>query len=348
MVSFLDLILFRRLTKSTPMVLASLGITLFCLIPAMPLLGRYYLKLLPYYLKIGGFWQPHWALPSEIVGFSDIYRNFLGWYGPDFVPKLISRTWTVFVFNLSLSIAIVGFFFTQIFRRKGIDRSFWLAAPVFVLLTFLTCFFEGHHNYPYMKSYTLFMPLLFCAFYDGFHHTGMTGSALLSRLLSCSKYIVILMIVLVGLFHVQEYSRTSSVVNEDMYELQELFRKVDLSNKVFLPRDKLIGATSPDQRHQIWQQWLLEMMILPLFPVSKIDEQRLQDQNFQPHLSKEVYLILKKQDLPCYPCTAQKNVGHIVWENGTFLIVATGKTLREGFSSNSGGKIDLKVFWSVI
>jgi hypothetical protein len=289
--------------------------------------------------------QPQWAMPSEMLGMSNIYHNFMSWFRPEFASKLGHRSAGSLVFNVIASLLIVIAFVRHILTSRSLDKSFWLAAPAFVLAIFLWSYFhmKGEKNYLYMKSYTLFLPFLFTAFYA----IPLSSPRRFQHLHKGVRYALSVAIIIVGLSYVHEYSATGTYVTNDMFELYAYSQETDLSNVVFLPKDKVAGESDVDHRRQAWQQRMLETEILPLFPVNMVDQSMPPEQNFNKHLQKRVYLILRKSDLPCWPCTAQRNAQRLVWQNHTFVIIDTGRVLRDAFP-NGTSEPHLNVFWETI
>ncbi len=338
----LDLVFKRKVSKTNLVVVLAAIITLLLAAPVLPMLKRHYINVLHFYLRVSGFPQPQWALPSEILGLSNIYHNFMSWFRPDFSPKLGHRSAGSLVFNLIASGLIVVAFVRHIFVSRSLDKPFWLTAPVFVLVILFTTQLSGRHNFMYMKSYVLFLPFLFTGFY---------GSPPFSRrfqaLYKGAKYAISIGIIVVGLSYVHEYSISSTYVTNDMFELYTYSHRTDLSNVVFITRGPV--GLPPKQR---WQQFMLDLTICPLFAANILDQWVVlnpdyQEQRFNRHFKNHVYLLLRKSDLPSWPYTEQKTVQRIIWQNHTFVIMDTGRLFQDAFS-NESSEPNLKIFWETV
>jgi len=113
-------------------------------------------------VKIGGWPQPHWALPAEILGISNMYfRHFVTFE----VERKVGQEFWVFLMSFILvPLAIL------LFSRMSKLRSlFTLAAILFILVVLIkTMFVEGIHSYQYMKAYTFFLPVLAAILFSQF------------------------------------------------------------------------------------------------------------------------------------------------------------------------------------
>ena len=105
-------------------------------------------------IRIGGFWQPHWANPAEIIGAANIYSEFSIF---ELARQPAPFTASIFI---SILLCALGFFSWRE-GKKIYDWPIICAGGLFPLIIFVKTFlFESILNYQYMKSYTMFLPFL--------------------------------------------------------------------------------------------------------------------------------------------------------------------------------------------
>jgi len=127
------------------------------IIIAMPLtitLPKFYTAQVHNLQKEGGFWQPQWAAPIEIVGLKNMYTV------PE--PIYIGRNIEDKVISYTISIIIFEFFIIFMFKKNKNDMSVFLASPIFVILMYIKVAIVSQiNNYEYMKAYTiLIVPIM--------------------------------------------------------------------------------------------------------------------------------------------------------------------------------------------
>lgn len=164
LVCCLDLVIYRKVLDR--------GVLLFGLAVAAGFaLGGPYASRWPAFLLShlrhlqtgGGFWQPQWAFPAEILGLFDIYRPA--------APEYIGRDIAGGALVLGISLLCVEVVVLRPIAGGKWDASYWLAPVLFVAAVFAKVYFVNKlHNYQYMKAYTLVMVPLLALFFGAFGH----------------------------------------------------------------------------------------------------------------------------------------------------------------------------------
>jgi hypothetical protein len=233
LVWFLDLVCCRRVWHAS---LFRFGVAVA---GGVALAGPYGLGLPAFYCSHlkhlqtgGGFWQPQWAWPAEILGLFNIYTSPVAAY--------IGRGKTGGFTVLCFSILCVELVVLRLFARMKVDISFWLAPVVFVMAVFVKVYYVNHlHNYQYMKAYTLvmlpFMALFFGACY-ALLRARVIGRVLLG---GCMLWIVAL-----GGLYLVRYTKEATYTSCSMARLARLKGDVNWDDYVWITRspriDKLV------------------------------------------------------------------------------------------------------------
>jgi len=310
-------IIFRKEIKHSAIISIAISIILGFLIifPHSLHLVGHYLGKLKWIINVSGFWQPHWASPAEILGIFNLYT-------PEYTqsaPRLLVRSELDFYCNVIVSIAIFLFILIYLVKKKDIDQSFWLAAPVFVFLIFIKAYYLDHaNNYTYMKAYTILLPLLLILCYKAIDFQSNTATSILSYVASSIKYVMLLVIILNGVLYIHQYSHQSKIVTSDMFKLYEYNKD---NKNIF---DSYVLITNKGEMD--------EFMIVPLIPFHWLNQGIYK--NPKPHLDKKVALFVRKID-SIHESVINKYRDRIVYENASFVIIDTNKYLKESYDQAS-------------
>jgi hypothetical protein len=174
----------------------------------------------------GGFWQPQWATPAEILGIFDIYQI------P--VPDYLGREYFYAFAVLSLSLLCVEIACVGVLAGRRLDLSFWFAPLAFVLAEFVKdCYVDDTLNYKYMKAYTLLMLPIVTFFFGAFRV--LVRSVAWSRLalLGC-----LLWIPWVGVGYLNRYVDEADYVPCSPGRVERLQASVDWNNYVWAIRSR--------------------------------------------------------------------------------------------------------------
>lgn len=257
-------------------------------------------------LSRAGFWQPHWASFAEMIGLFDIYQT------PGSSPQV--RDASNAIANTVASVVAMFLILRLMLRERDIDRSFWLAIPALVLAEYVKShYIDDILNYPYMKLYTMFVPLLGCLAMAGLY--SFTRSQVF--VLRLAPFVACMAIVVTGSHYIIRYDDQSGYVTRDMFSLYTFDGKRRF--------DRFALVTN----HADIQQY----MFAPLLDMHWADEKG--DQKLMgPDLQRPVAVSVRQGDVPCRQCLARFFAGRIVYEDPTFLVIDTGMILKDLCSSD--------------
>ena len=311
----IDLVLFKKnytslvLGAATSLLLALLFIAKFSFHWIGNVLFNYWVKNIPH----AGFWQPHWAMPSEVLGFSDIYHN------PGY--QLIARSPTEHILNIGLSLLIFISFLLYFWRARDRNKSFYLASTLIILTIFVKTFFISPTiNYQYYKSYTFLMPWIYFLFFASMEHSyySICSNKHLRCFITSHIFSIVIVTLCVfsfatGLRYVEKYRFESEYVTKDMMDLRVLSSKIDINNYVVVTGKSRIA----------------EYMLTPLFSFNWANQS--QDKYLLLSLSKKVLILLNKNDIRCPQCFIADNSKDILYENGSYIFINSGQPLSDFF-----------------
>jgi hypothetical protein len=315
MCTFLDLIIERKIRfYSIILMMISSIIGIAISLPIVYQIISIMSKLPPYLfrqLHVAGFWQPHWALLDEILGLSNMYVTQ---YTTGAMPILLNRSIFDFLFNISLSLFILGLLINLVIKNKNIDKVFWLSAPILIFINFCkTCYYDHLHNYQYMKVYTMFLPLLFIIAYMAIDYWSINSGKFNKIFKHFIKYSFIILVIFNGFTYITQYIRESGYVTADMSDLQNCDKKYDLNSYVLsIPN---IG--------------MQEKMLIPFMHFNYLNQDTVK--YIYSHMDQNILLLINKKYIDCPSCYISKNADNIMYENKTYIIVNTKKNIKELF-----------------
>jgi hypothetical protein len=271
-------------------------------------------NVLSVYLKnisIGGWWQPQWATPTEIMGWINIYTHGIQ-------ATLFQRSTVEIIFACLGSILIllaIGYYI----RDKKSDGVLWLAAPIFVLLVLIKCVNDRTNNYQYYKSYTEFLPIILFFVFMAIYYS--------AKIVKLKYFVYGFMIVVVlatsygGIEYIKTYYSQSTYFTQEMFSLQK--NSAILNGYVLMTPDvapyyyqweQLAGVTKIN-----WYDYVFEQQN----NVHLIDE---------PYLNMPVAIVLfNGEDILSNDA--------VIYSNKDLNIVKTPYTLEQGLDKN--GNVDI-------
>lgn len=252
-------------------------------------------------LSRAGFWQPHWASFAEIVGLLDMYQ----------APGYTLQPQTIQNVDLNIGVSVIVMFAIVRFmlRDRDVDRSFWLSAPALVFAEYLKSrYFDSILNYPFMKAYTMFVPLLVILALVAIYRFAREQQFALGLGAVATSLTMIGM----GLTYIAHYTEQRQYVTADMFALY-----TPNSARRF---DRFALLTN----HQDIRQY----MYAPLISMHWIDESGVQ-KYFLPDFERTIVTILRQEDMPCRQCVASYFAGHIVYEDATQVMIDTGLKVKQ-------------------
>jgi len=169
-------------------------------------------------VKVGGWPQPHWALPAEILGISNMYFQHFVTFEVD--RKFVQEFWVFLMSFILVPMAIL-----LLIRMSKLRRIFTLAAILFVLVVLVkTMFIEEIHSYQYMKAYTFFLPVLAAILFSQFF---LAIAGQLHRFAAaCFVSLAAAGMVFSSASFYIEILNKGKVVEESVYELKEKLPKL--------------------------------------------------------------------------------------------------------------------------
>jgi len=273
-------------------------------------------NLLSVYLKdlsIGGWWQPQWATPTEIMGWINIYAHgSMSW--------LISRNTLEMIVVSAGSVLIIACITYYILKEQKAIKALWLASPIFVILVLIKCHVGQSSNYEYYKAYTEVMPAIFILVYLSIFYI-IEKSKLYGKIILYGLVAVTIVASCVnGVLYIRKYEQQSIYYSQEMFKLQK--DSVFLNNYVIMTPDiqpyyykveQLAGVVRMN-----WYDYVFE----------KNNNIHLID---TPYLNMPVAIIIFNGE--------PKDSGEILYSNKELEIIKSPCTLEQGLDKN--GNVDI-------
>lgn len=318
----LDLLLLRRTQKIWMTVFGAGALLAFCL--AAPLTLNLILMVKSNLfthlqsISVGGWWQPQWATPPEIMGWLNIYAHGSQ---ASILPRNALEVVSVFVGSL-LILAAAEYY---ILSNRKLDRAFWLAPVIFVLLIYAKCMFKDRfNNYQYYKAYTAFLPVIFIFTYAAFFYLMRMVNSRLKYVLYGGIVLIIFVTVFGGLSYIQKYRRDSLYFTEQMSDLQK--HSEILNNYVLMTPFEghdlpcmLMASTVKMNWYNFWYEQAYKGKLIK-----------------EPYLEMRVAIILFEDD----PKQSFVNGDDVIYSGKEFQIVKTPYRLKDRLDENGNVVID--------
>lgn len=310
--SLFDVILIRkiniyRIIYNFTALIAGCIITLPYLLKWLPVVKH--TKFVLHQISSSGIWQPKWAFISEIVGLSNIY---VPEYYRKSITYLVERSSADLFLNLAISLIIIGFICVLMLNKKDFDKSFWLTIPAFLAMVFYKTFYiEQTHNYQYMKTYTLFAPLLIILLFLSTDYC-CERFCRIKRSINIIKYAIFFIIIANGLVYTENFIKTGSYVTKNMYNIEDIDKTANFDSYAMLIHKNI-----------------KTQMLIPFFNFNWIQERNAF--SLKSHLSKKICLIKNTEQLRCKNCFIKENLKNIIFIDSDYIFVNTGKTVKETY-----------------
>lgn len=181
----------------------------------------------------GGWPQPHWASPAEIVGYFSMYRGGLG--------NLLPRSTFLAIGEATVVGAMVGALVLGGYRalRDARVARYWLVPALVCLWVYVDLrWLKGFHNYGYTKVFTLLLVPLAGLHWITLHawfERGSRSSALLANWTNRAVAAIAAVVILTGLIDSGHFVRTSERLSTEVGRaLRQVNREVDISSYAIL------------------------------------------------------------------------------------------------------------------
>ena len=318
----LDLLVVRRMQKIWMIVFGAGALLAFCLVAPLTLnlilMIKSHLFTHLRNISVGGWWQPQWATPPEIMGWLNIYAHGSQAY---ILPRNSLEVVSVFLGSL-LILAAAEYY---IFSNRKLDRAFWLAPVIFVLLVYAKCmFWDRFNNYQCYKAYTAFLPVVFVFIYAAFFHMARMVKPRLKYVLYGIIVLTIFVTAFGGVSYIEKYYHDSRYFTEDMFDLQK--HSELLSNYVLMTPFEghdlpciLMASTVKMNWYNFWYEQAYKGKLIK-----------------EPYLEMRVAIVLFEDD----PKQTFVNGDDVIYSGKEFQIVKTPYRLKDRLDENGNVVID--------
>jgi len=275
------------------------------------------------YAAGGGWPQPLWAFPSEIMGFFNIY-GLQQEPVANFFPA--SRSAIFLILSIGVSLGVLAIFAYRAFTSK---RSSWLvwAIPLLFVFGILLKLLLGKqvNNYQYMKAYTYMIPIFWWSFWEACHSLG-------TRFRKWSFMALVTIVIWISFVGVRYQvgmfpwiMRTSSI--------HEALADTSKEEKLF---DDLIFTAPHTSIEELIQDMLFGAYLDMNWGNNPHKASSINDRNFGPYLDRKITFLFYRSRVRCYECILRVPEFEKIISVGDFIIAKSTLRLRDGFDSNAG------------
>jgi len=255
----------------------------------------------------GGFWQPHWAFPSEVAGYFSMYGKV--------VPQIVQRSLQNLLGNALISVALFLVLFTSGFLRSRTVARFWISPLLVCTLVYLHLrVYHDYINYQYFKVYTMLLaPLLILHFGSVFswcrrvtlRSPSPEGFAILIAMIALAFP------VLIGIRDCVSFNATSTSLSTDIRILREQSQTLGI--------DRYAIVTYPPGG--------LETAMLAAYIPFNCLNLGWADVKLTPHLGKEIVVLFFDKENLDYGKLERE--GKLLFRGEHLNIVRTGHKISE-------------------
>jgi len=254
----------------------------------------------------GGYWQPRWAFPAEILGYDSIYENVRPFWRE--IPNLIPRDPSIIPWLIVLSGAVMLVFFSSRFWRNRREMKFWMAPTIVCAgIFFYARYGIETINYSYTKTFVFMLSLLVIGHLASLHRwaaqlAGVAGAFILVVVAVCFP-------VYVGVASGRQFAKDSRCLPADVRDLRELHARIDLgryaicTETAFSLDSAMVGAYVPFN-------WL---------------NLSWADKRLAPNLGKEVVILVVREDNPRFEEYVRR--GNLLFLGPNLALLRTGRTV---------------------
>lgn len=274
------------------------------------------------YAKVGGYFQPQWAMPSEILGFLNIYNLQKE---PLHAFEVHSRSGSLLKIAFILSVLLIMFFVAR--SRTAIIRSrlYWLLPVILTAAVWFKQYVvDKSNNYQYMKAYTYTLPILWIAFW---HVLARWSEGNLRRLTAI--FALPLWVALVGLHYQASQQPWVTVTSPSLEQLQAFANTHGLADKVIL-------TGNLNSIEELIQDMLIGAYVNMNWANNPLGGSNINWRINKPYLDKEIAYVFYKSRVPCEDCLLKTKQLDKIYSVGDFLVITTKTKLRDGIRLKDG------------
>ena len=269
-------------------------------------------------LATAGFWQPYWASFADILGFFDMYH----------VPGYVLRVRPIAngESSIALSVALVAIFLYFLWRFREIDASFWITPTAIVLAAYLKMrFVDRILNYPYMKIYTMLVPLMVCVVFaalyllaedkralSGLRKTLRANARLMARV---ALYTALVAVSVTGVLYIRQYVVQEGYVTPDMFSMYKYVN----GRREFDEFALVVPRPAPD---------IGDFMLVPLISMNLVNEND-GEKYIAPYLKSPVVVLFRPSDITDRGRFLRTLHGTVAYSNASYILVDTGSKLKD-------------------
>ena len=268
-----------------------------------------------------GFMQPKWALPHEILGFSNIYNDITLTNG----GQRIGRMPIDWIYSSIIFFLFFVFYSYTIKKHFKKISSIYAVSHILVALVGILIFIKSRqNNYLYMKYYTFLLPFIFLFFWEYISNCEILWKSKKNILPGNKKNIMLTIFTILisssGISYISKYSSQANYVPKNQIEIYNQLKNIDFSESIIYP-------LKYEKYLNVYPALIKSHFISPSFRFKHA--KKISD--------RKVYILIEKFDGEKY---LYKN-NDIIFENNNHIIIDSNHKLKN-YMNEKTQKIDFE------
>lgn len=257
----------------------------------------------------GGFSQPQWATPAEVVGLWDMYTST--------IHAVVPRNGTSLVLVWMLSVIVLALFGLAVRSLGWIERSVASAGVAFIALVYYRSrYMEQSSNYQYFKAYTYLLPILVVLLFAGALRDRASGWARTS--IHGAMGLVVVLGSATGAHYVGRFGAQARHVSDSVLALER-----DPAAQTMLSRVALV-LTNPQDLNMKMGTYMAAAVV----PVNWANRRPDTAVSVFAGLPVVVAFIDGDEDA-CLPCIRENYATDVLLDRPGLILLSTGLRLAE-------------------
>jgi len=179
-----------------------------------------------------GYMQPHWALPHEVLGITNIYSDTGAHNGGQLLPRSIFNYFISIILSALIAIPLIHNFIKNYSKINPIFYTSYIIVAIIAIFVFIK---SRENNYMYMKYYVFMLPILILFLWTSLNYSINQNSIFKKKHKNLIYSIVTFIIFVNGILYVAKYSYYSTYIDDDRITLYLENKNKNFENVIIYP-----------------------------------------------------------------------------------------------------------------
>jgi len=299
-------------------------------------------------IKQSGYALPHYSLPFEIFGQSNIYLEWKKWFVEQGLPfRVYDRSKIELIIVLFGSLFILYIWLCEIKRTYRTTGLFWVPFVVITAVSYFYYSFYQSSSYIYTKIFTTFIPFMMVPYMNYFYLKDKLTSKNNINIYNS----VICLFTVMSIFSITSYIYgfrkssqiiTASTAENLYYEIIKSIPKAIQSNCaiIFGPRGwSNTTLRLVDRNMDFILSTIVGCTVLDEWSLISIQTALRRENSDMKDLN--LYYLIDKTKIKEWTDIKRKNANEVLFENEEWLFVNTNSSVAEYLQMNGSGSVNI-------